>query len=103
MGKFGEVTVGRIGCFKSDTIFLPSISYIALDRKREIDAGGGGITRGHNATFRRVLHARAGFEIRGGPVARGHQKFCRTTGTLGSRGPTGHWNFPDQNCLKDPN
>ena len=59
MGKFGEVTVGRIGCFKSDTIFLPSISYIALDRKREIYAGrGGGVTRGHNATFRRVLHAR---------------------------------------------
>ena len=56
MGKFGEITVGRIGCFKSDTIFLPSISYIALDRKREIDAGRRG--GGHNATFRRVLHAR---------------------------------------------
>ena len=38
MEKFGEVTVGRIGCFKSDTIFLPSISDIASDSKREIDA-----------------------------------------------------------------
>ena len=25
----GEVIVGRIGCFQSDTIFLPSISDIA--------------------------------------------------------------------------
>ena len=41
MGKFEEVTVGRIGCFKSDTIFLPSISDTASDRKREIDAGRG--------------------------------------------------------------
>ena len=32
----------------------------------------------------------SGFEISGGPVAQGHQKFCRTTGTLGSSGPTGH-------------
>ena len=45
----------------------------------------------------------AGFEISGGPVARGHQIFHRTTRTLGSSGPTGHWNFPDQNCLKDRN
>ena len=42
-----EVTVGRIGCFKSDTIFLPSLSDIASDRKREIDAGRGrGVTDG---------------------------------------------------------
>ena len=61
MRKFGEVTVGRIGCFKSDTIFLPSISDIASDRKLEIDAGrgrGGGSQDWHNATFRRVIHAR---------------------------------------------
>ena len=45
----------------------------------------------------------AGFEISGGPVARGHQIFRRTTRTLGSSGPTRHWNFPDQNCLKDLN
>ena len=30
MGKFGEVTVGRIGCFKSDTIFPPSIRPLIL-------------------------------------------------------------------------
>ena len=62
MRKFGEITVGRIGCFKSDTIFLPSISDIASDRKLEIDAGrarGGGVSQNwHNATFRHVIHAR---------------------------------------------
>ena len=59
MRKFGEVSVGRIGCFKSDTIFLPSISDIASDRKREIDAGRGRDSQNwHNATFRRVIHAR---------------------------------------------
>ena len=41
MGKIGEVTVGRIGCFKSDTIFLPSISDITSDSKRGKDASEG--------------------------------------------------------------
>ena len=34
-------------------------------------------------------------------VARGHQIFSTTTRTLGSSGPTGHTNFPAQNCLKE--
>ena len=45
MGKFGKVTAGRIGCFKSDTICLTSIyiiSDIASDRKRERRGEGGG-------------------------------------------------------------
>ena len=42
-----------------------------------------------------------GFEISGGPVARGHQIFSRTIRTLGSSGPTGPYNFPAQNCLKE--
>ena len=42
MGKFGEVTVGRIGRFKSDTICLPSISNTAADRKQERRGEGGG-------------------------------------------------------------
>ena len=60
MRKFGEFTVGRIGCFKSDTIFLPSISDIASDRKREIDAGRGrvGDSQNWHASFRRGIHAR---------------------------------------------
>ena len=68
MRKFGEVTVGRIGCFKSDTIFLPSISDIASDRKLEIDAGRGrgGSQNWHNATFRRVIHARVDQQIADG-------------------------------------
>ena len=57
MGEFGEFTVGRIGCFKSNTICLPSMSDIASDRKRE-RRGEGGSQNWHNATFRRVMHAR---------------------------------------------
>ena len=45
MGKFGEVTVGRIGRFKSDTICLPSISNTASDHKQEIRGEGGGVTK----------------------------------------------------------
>ena len=52
MGKFGEVTVGRIGCFESDTICLSSISNAASDRKKERRGERGGVT------FRRVIHAR---------------------------------------------
>ena len=55
-GKFGVVTVGRIGCFKSDTICLPSISNTASDRKQE--RRGEGSQNWHKATFWRVIHAR---------------------------------------------
>ena len=81
MGKFGEVTVGRIGCFKSDTIFLPSISYIALDRKREIDAGGGsqGVTTPHSgASYTHVQGSK--LEVVRWPEA-----------TKSSAGPLEHW------------
>ena len=57
MGKFGEVTVGRIGCFKSDTIFLPSIRH-KLYRIGSQTGNRHGRGGGHNATFRRVIHAR---------------------------------------------
>ena len=43
MGNFGEVIVGRIGCFKSDTIFLPSISDIASQTGNRRGEGGGGV------------------------------------------------------------
>ena len=43
----------------SDIIFLPSISDIASDHKQEIDIGRGVRSQNwHNATFRRVIHAR---------------------------------------------
>ena len=42
MGNFGEVIVGRIGCFKSDTIFLPSINDIASQTGNRCGEGGGG-------------------------------------------------------------
>ena len=43
MGNFGEVIVGRIGCFKSDTIFFPSINDIASQTgNRRGEEGGGG-------------------------------------------------------------
>ena len=57
MRKFGEVTVGRIGCFKSDIIPLPSISDIASDREREIDTGRG-VTKLEQRHIQACLHAR---------------------------------------------
>ena len=48
MGNFGEVIVGRIGCFKSDTIFLPAISDIASQTGNRRGEGGGG--EGHKTS-----------------------------------------------------
>ena len=42
MGNFGEVIIGRIlGCFKTDTIILPSISDIASQTGNRREEGGG--------------------------------------------------------------
>ena len=40
MGNFGEVIVGIIGCFKSDTIFVPAISDIASQTGNRRGEGG---------------------------------------------------------------
>ena len=52
MGNFGEVIVGRIGCFKSDTIFLPSISDIASQAGNRCGEGGGWVMGGHKTSTR---------------------------------------------------